>query len=317
MASRLNNLTDLLGDNRLKLILGIIAALAIIIAARGQHMQPRSDIPSEEPTISVYFHETGEIKSMPLETYLVGVVAAEMDPNWPLAALEAQAIVARTFTLKKLQEGPLEGRNAQASTNPKEFQAYEATRVNDRVKQAVSNTRGKIITYQGEPIRAWFHSSSGGKTASAAEGLNFTKESTPYIQPVTDVQQEPSHQWSAKFSAEEVIEAARAVGVELGELTSISIGRRGASGRAETLSINGKEVPAPQFRLAIGDQKMRSTLIDALHLEGNTVYMNGRGFGHGVGMSQWGAWLLAQRGKSAQDIVTYYFKGVQIQDSWQ
>ncbi len=317
MASRLNNLTDLLGDNRLKLILGIIAALAIIIAARGQHMQPRSDIPSEEPTISVYFHETGEIKSMPLETYLEGVVAAEMDPNWPLAALEAQAIVARTFTLKKLQEGPLEGRNAQASTNPKEFQAYEATRVNDRVKQAVSNTRGKIITYQGEPIRAWFHSSSGGKTASAAEGLNFTKESTPYIQPVTDVQQEPSHQWSAKFSAEEVIEAARAVGVELGELTSISIGRRGASGRAETLSINGKEVPAPQFRLAIGDQKMRSTLIDALHLEGNTVYMNGRGFGHGVGMSQWGAWLLAQRGKSAQDIVTYYFKGVQIQDSWQ
>lgn len=317
MASRLNNLTDLLGDNRLKLILGIIAALAIIIAARGQHMQPRSDIPSEEPTISVYFHETGEIKSMPLETYLVGVVAAEMDPNWPLAALEAQAIVARTFTLKKLQEGPLEGRNAQASTDPKEFQAYDGTRVNDRVKQAVSNTRGKIITYQGEPIRAWFHSSSGGKTASAAEGLNFTKESTPYIQPVTDVQQEPSHQWSAKFSAEEVIEAARAVGVELGELTSISIGRRGASGRAETLSINGKEVPAPQFRLAIGDQNMRSTLIDALHLEGNTVYMNGRGFGHGVGMSQWGAWLLAQRGKSAQDIVTYYFKGVQIQDSWQ
>ena len=317
MASRLNNLTDLLGDNRLKLILGIIAALAIIIAARGQHMQPRSDIPSEEPTISVYFYETDEIKSMPLETYLEGVVAAEMDPNWPLAALEAQAIVARTFTLKKLQEGPLEGRNAQASTDPKEFQAYDGTRVNDRVKQAVSNTRGKIITYQGEPIRAWFHSSSGGKTASAAEGLNFTKESTPYIQPVTDVQQEPSHQWSAKFSAEEVIEAARAVGVELGELTSISIGRRGASGRAETLSINGKEVPAPQFRLAIGDQNMRSTLIDALHLEGNTVYMNGRGFGHGVGMSQWGAWLLAQRGKSAQDIVTYYFKGVQVQDSWQ
>lgn len=306
-------------DNRLKLILGVIAALAIIIALRGQQQhEPKAGIPSEEPTISVYFHETGEIKSMPLETYLEGVVAAEMDPNWPLAALEAQAIVARTFTLKKLQEGPLEGRDAQASTDPREFQAYDASKVNDRVKQAVSNTRGKIITYKGEPIRAWFHSSSGGKTASAAEGLNFTKESTPYIQPVTDVQQEPVHQWSAQFSASEVLEAARAVGVDVGgELTSIKIGRRGASGRAETLSINGKEVPAPQFRLAIGDQKMRSTLIDSLQLEEGTVCMKGRGFGHGVGMSQWGAWLLAQRGKSAQEIVTYYFKGVQIQDSWQ
>lgn len=318
MASRFKGAADLLKDNRLMLILGAIAAAAIIMAARGQHMQPKANIPAEEPTISVYFHETGEVKSMPLETYLEGVVAAEMDPNWPLAALEAQAIVARTFTLKKLQEGPLEGRNAQASTDPREFQAYNASKVNDQVKKAVSNTRGKIITYRGEPIRAWFHSSSGGKTASAAEGLNFTKESTPYVQPVTDVQQEPSHEWSAKFSAGEVVEAARAVGVEVGgELNSVKIGRRGASGRAETLSINGKEVPAPQFRLAIGDQKMRSTLIDSLHLDRNTVYMKGRGFGHGVGMSQWGAWLLAQRGKSAQDIVTYYFKGVQIQDSWQ
>lgn len=107
----------------------------------------------------------------------------------------------------------MEGRNTQASTDPKEFQAYDASRVNDRVRQAVSNTRGKIITYREEPIRAWFHSSSGGKTASASEGLNFTKESAPYAQPLTDVQAEPSHQWTARFSAGEVIQAARAVGV--------------------------------------------------------------------------------------------------------
>ena len=179
MAFRFRDAADILRDNRIMVILGVVAAAAILLASRGQQMQPKGNIPTEEPTISVCFHETGEIKSMPLETYLEGVVAAEMDPNWPLAALEAQAIVARTFTLKKLQEGPLEGRNAQASTDPKEFQAYDASRVNDRVRQAVSNTRGKIITYRGEPIRAWFHSSSGGKTASASEGLNFTKESAP------------------------------------------------------------------------------------------------------------------------------------------
>ncbi|HHY11996.1 MAG TPA: SpoIID/LytB domain-containing protein, partial [Firmicutes bacterium] len=264
MAFKFRNAGNLFRDNRLMLILGAIAVAVIIAAARGQYLKPKSKIPSEEPSISVFFHKTGEIKSMPLETYLEGVVAAEMDPNWPLAALEAQAIVARTFTLKKLQEGPVEGRNAQASTDPKEFQAYDAARINDSVKQAVKNTRGQVITYGGEPIRAWFHSSSGGKTASAAEGLNFTKENAPYAQPVTDVQQEPSHEWTCAFSAGEVLQAARAVGVQLDKLTSISIGRRGSSGRAETLKINGKEVPAPQFRLAIGDKTMRSTLIDTL-----------------------------------------------------
>lgn len=317
MAFNSKNIDNLFKDKKLLLILGAIAVAILFAVTKGQYTKPKSTIPSQEPSISVYFHQTGEIKSMPMETYLEGVVAAEMDPKWPLSALEAQAIVARTFTLRKLDEEPLQGRNAQASTDPKEFQAYDASKINDKVKQAVRNTRGKVITYGGEPIIAWFHSSSGGKTASAAEGLNFKKENTPYTQPVTDVQQEPSHVWTATFSAGEIIQAAGKVGVAIDSLTSINIGRRGASGRAETLSINGKEVPAPQFRLAIGDKKMRSTLLDTLVLDGNSVHMKGRGYGHGVGMSQWGAWLLAQRGKNAEEIVTYYFKGVRIENSWE
>lgn len=291
--------------------------MIVFMAIKNQFSTPDSQIVSEEPEISVFFHKTGEVKSMPLETYLEGVIAAEMDPDWPLAALEAQAIVARTFTLKKLEEGPVKGRNAQASTDHKEFQAYDASMINDKVRQAAYNTRGQIITYKGKPIIAWFHSSSGGTTASAAEGLNFTKESAPYAQPVKDVQQEPSHEWACSFSIEEVLEAAKVVGAQLDKITSIDIGRKGSSGRAETLNIAGKQVPAPEFRLAIGDETMRSTLLDTVRLESDSVYMKGRGFGHGVGMSQWGAWLLAQRGKTAHDIVNYYYKGVQIQNVWE
>ncbi len=313
----LKNIEGFFRDNRMRLFWGIVAVFVVVIALRSRHMKLKASIPREEPDISVFFHTTGDIKSMPLETYLEGVVAAEMDPNWPAAALEAQAIVARTFTLKKIQEGPIEGRNAQASTDHKEFQAYDASRVNDKVKQAVKNTRGQIATYGGQPIMAWFHSSSGGTTASASEGLNFTKERTPYTQPVTDVQQEPAHAWSCTLSADKVLEAAKALGASFDDLTSIEIGRKGPSGRTETLRINKKEVSAPQFRLAVGDKTMRSTLIDTLRMEGDSVYMKGRGFGHGVGMSQWGAWILAQRGKSAQEIVTYYFKGVQIHDAWE
>lgn len=316
MVTKPKGFTEMFRSDKWLLIPGIILAVILAIVVRGNRTGSRTTGPSVEPTITVYFHETGQVKSMPLETYLEGVVAAEMDPNWPMEALEAQAIVARTFTLRKMEEGPIPGRGTNASTDPKEFQAYNASRVNDRVKQAVQNTRGKVITYKGKPILAWFHASSGGITASAVEGLGFKKEPTPYASPVPDVQAQPVHTWFYRFPTSEVIRAAAETGVTLDKVTSIQIGRKGPSGRAETLIISGKEVSAPAFRLAIGANKMKSTLLDQVQLEGNSVYMKGRGEGHGVGLSQWGAWLMAQQGKSSEEIVRYYFKGVKIESKW-
>lgn len=274
-------------------------------------------LPTEEPEISLYMHESGETKTMPMETYLQGVVAAEMDPTWPLQALEAQAIVARTFTLKKMATGPLPERGTDASTDPKEFQAYNESRVNENVKLAVADTKGQVITYGGKPIMAWFHASSGGKTATASEGLDFSKERTPYIKSVADVQEEPAHEWRFSFAVKDVEEALKTLGFTVTDINTVKIGRKGPSGRAETLKINDIEVSAPSLRLAIGSEKMRSTLLDSVSLEGDKLHMQGRGFGHGVGMSQWGAWIMAQRGKTAQEIITYYFKGVNIKTAWE
>lgn len=296
---------------------GIILAVVLAVIVRGLRSTPKINLPATEPTISVYMHETGDVKNMPLETYLEGVVAAEMEPSWPLQALQAQAIVARTFTLKKMEEGVIPGRGTQASTDPKEFQAYNAAKVNDRVKQAVQDTRGQIVMYGGKPINAWFHASSGGITASAVEGLGYKKEATPYVSPKNDVQNEPTQTWYKTFSNEEVSRAAASVGAPVGHVTSIKIGRKGPSGRTETLTINGKEVPAPSFRVALGGATMRSTLLDSVGMSGDSITMKGRGYGHGVGMSQWGAWLLAQRGKSAEDIVSYYYSNVKVQKQWQ
>jgi len=303
-------------DQRWLIIPGIILAIILAVIVRGQRNAPAPGTPSKEPTISVFMHDTGQVKTMPLESYLEGVVAAEMEPSWPLQALEAQAIVARTFTMKKIADGGVSSRGTNASTDPKEFQAYDASRVNDKVKQAVQNTRGQVVTYGGKPINAWFHASSGGITAGAVEGLGYRKEATPYVIPVNDAQAEPAHPWYQTFSNEEVSKAAAAVGVNVGRVSSIRIGRKGPSGRAETLYINGKEVPAPSFRIAIGDKTMRSTLLDDVRMDGDSVFMKGRGYGHGVGMSQWGAWMMAQQGKSAKDIVSYYYRGVKMQTLW-
>lgn len=303
-------------SNNLLWVPVVVLAVVVSLVVRGNRQDPGAALPDKEPTISVFLHNTGETVSMPLETYLEGVVAAEMDPNWPLSALEAQAIVARTFTLKRMESGPIQGKGTDASTDPREFQAYNKERVNDRVRKAVQNTRGQLITYRGKPIIAWFHASSGGKTASAVEGLNFRKESAPYAAPVTDLPANTIKPWFHTFTASEILAAASAQGQKFDQLTSIRIGKKGPSGRAETLIINDKEVSAPAFRLAVGDREMKSTFLDEVRMEGNSVVMKGRGDGHGVGMSQWGAWLLAQRGKSAQDIVHYYFKGIKLQHAW-
>ena len=299
------------------IIPGIALAIILAMVVRGSRSRQEVALPDSEPTISVYMHETGEVRNMPLETYLEGVVAAEMDPSWPIEALRAQAIVARTFTIKKLSEGGVPQRGTHASTDPNEFQAYNADRINDRVKQAVRDTRGQVILYGGQPINAWFHASSGGVTASAVEGLGYQKEKTPYVAPKTDVQKEPTQTWYKVFSNEEVARAATKVGVPIDRVESIRIGRKGPSGRAEVLVINGKEVPAPAFRVALGAAAMRSTLLDAVYMSGDSIVMKGRGYGHGVGMSQWGAFILAQRGQNAEDIIKYYFSNVEVKKIWE
>lgn len=271
----------------------------------------------KEPTISVYFHETDDVREMKIEEYLEGVVAGEMNPGWPREALAAQAIVARTFTWKKILDGGVPERGTDASTNEQEFQAYSAEAVTDAVEDAVRMTRGEIVTHQGEPILAWFHASSGGRTATAQEGLEFDDEPTPYIQVVKDVDLTEDLEWQRSFSLQEIETAAREVGVNTGPVRSIKIGRKGPSGRALTLRINGKTVSAPQFRLALGSEAMRSTLLTSISISGGKVMMRGRGFGHGVGLSQWGAWSMSNDGKSPEEIVSFYFKNTRIERLWE
>lgn len=283
---------------------------------------PVRDRRGEEPTISLYLTKTGEIRRMKLDDYVQGVVAAEIDPDWPEEALKAQAILARTFTLQKMAEGTVrQKRGTDASDDPEEFQAYDATRVNDRIRRAVEATRGLVVTYEGRPIRAWFHSHSGGRTATAREGLNFDKEPTPYIRSIKDpasLQGAPADRksWTAAFSPAEVARAACAAGKEVGEIRSISIGEKGPSGRAMTLEINGTTVPAADLRRALGSDRMRSTLLDEVSLAGGKVTMKGRGWGHGVGMSQWGAAAMARQGKKAEDIIRFYFQGISLERRW-
>lgn len=273
------------------------------------------------PVLRVYDVKNEQIERLSVEEYLPAVLAGEMAGDWPLEALKAQAILARTFVLQFVTQKTSMYDGADISTDIKEAQAYDAAGVNERIRQAVAQTRGLVLNAGGELPYAWFHAHSGGLTARAKEGLDYEKAEPSYTQCVKGMENdeappEAAH-WEATFTAEEVLAAARDAGASVSELTGISIGQRGESGRATTLLISGREVSAPAFRLAIGSTKMRSCLIESLRVEDGQVIMSGKGYGHGVGMSQWGAYAMAQAGKTAQEIVLHYFTGVTLDRAWE
>ena len=274
------------------------------------------------PVLKVYDVKNEKLEELSVEEYLPAVLAGEMAGDWPLEALKAQAILARTFVLQFVSQKESMYPGADISTDIREAQAYDPSGVNDRIRDAVKQTRGMVLNAGGELPYAWFHAHSGGLTARAKEGLDYEKAEPGYTRCVKGMENDEAPpeaaNWSATFTGAEVLAAAKEAGAgDIAELTGISVGQRGESGRATTLLISGKEVSAPAFRIAIGSTKMRSCLLESLKIEDGQVVMRGKGYGHGVGMSQWGAYAMAKEGRTAEEIVTHYFAGVTIDRAWQ
>ena len=267
-----------------------------------------------QPTIKMYDVNTKEIKEMELEEYLKGVLAGEMFNNWSLEALKAQAILARTFTLQYLQNSTSKYEGADISNDITEAQAYDESKINDSIENAVNETRGKVIMSDGKLIEAWFHSNSGGKTTTANTGLGFLGEEnhTKTADSPETAENSENYNWSATFTKSEILSALREMGVSVSSLSSFIVGEKDESGRATTFRMGDSEFSANTFRLKIGSTKMKSTLIDDIVVSANSIAFTGRGYGHGVGMSQWGAKIMAEEGKTADEIIEYYFENIDI-----
>lgn len=275
-----------------------------------------------EPSLMVYIAEEGAVQEMDFEDYIAGVVAGEMDPTWPTEALAAQAIIARTFTLQKIAEdGGVPERNAHASTDIEEFQAYSAEDITDEVREAVQMTRGQVACYNNEFIRGWFSAYAGPRTAHADEGLAFEGGNPPYIHvvdsPGQDIIPEEEGEWSESFPLDQVRNVViEATGEDPGEITQVEIKEFGASGRAAVIQVNDTEITGPGLRLGLGSTEMRSNFLEELSVADGMLRMSGSGFGHGVGLCQWGARALAEDGRSAEEIVHYFYKDINLAKVW-
>ncbi|TCT19671.1 SpoIID/LytB domain protein [Melghiribacillus thermohalophilus] len=287
-----------------------------------------------------------------LEDYLKGVVPFEVYPSWEMETLKAQSLAARTYAITHLNQD-------QMMNDTVQFQAYGGYIDFEKTKQAVEETKGQIITYDGRPIGAFYSASNGGITENNANVWGgkalryFPIQKDPYdpVLPweftlhqtqinIEDINWDVENIWDQLQEKDEKITSnmkrwLKRKGV-FGDIKILSIPRftmsseRNESGRALKGSISIvymqrmfdgmillgqktlKNVPMSHIRPMIGGTIFKSYLIDSLEKENGVYVMKGRGFGHGVGMSQWGANGMAEEGKTYREIIDYYYPGTSI-----
>jgi len=293
-------------------VLIIVVAMTSLPEAQRKPAPPKTRM-AQEPTITLRIASSGETRKMLLEEYVAGAVAGQMKNDWPAEALKAQAIVARTFVVQRLLSGEKSRFGTDLSTDPAEALPYDPSGITPAMSSAARQTRGLVLTYGGNPILAFFHPCSGGKTATAAEGLGVTMSPTPYLIVVDDgpCSAPDLENWQSSFA---VADVAKELGI--GRFKTASIISRGPSGRAWTVLLGNQSVSAVGLRNLLGPDKMKSTLLTSFSVVDGQLRISGKGSGHGVGMSQWGARDRAVRGETARLILATYYPGTLVERFW-
>ena len=265
---------------------------------------------SKYATIKLYHTKTSEVEELSLDEYLYGVVSSEMPANFEKEALKAQAVVARTYTLYQIINS--NGKHGEAGIcddstccqawiskddRMAKWDANEAEANWEKIVDAVDSTQGQIITYNGEPIDAFFHSNSGGVTETAANvwgGTNY-----PYLQSVETSGEDGYSQYNSEveISKEELIEKLKQkhsdISINFDEQDCIKIIEYTESGRVKTMKFGNVEIAGTEVRSLLG---LKSTNF-SFEITENSIKFFVIGYGHGVGMSQTGADSMAKSRK--------------------
>lgn len=253
------------------------------------------------------------VNEIDVEDYLKGVLPWESNPEWPKEALKAQAVVSRTYAIFKNienQDFPFTLSSDVGS------QVYSGKSIEHPLSnQAVDQTRGEILTYRGKIFPAFFHSTCGGGTTRA--DYQWKIEAHPSLKGVECpfCQASKYYAWKAELSVSEVQRLLAKKGYALSDIQDVTPEEPDDSGRPRFLAIRHAagtlKLSANEFRLAVGPDRIRSTRIKVAK-EGDRLMVKGRGWGHGVGMCQFGAKHLAELGYRYADILRYYYPGSEI-----
>lgn len=240
------------------------------------------------------------INVLPLEEYLLGVLPLEMPRSFPEEALLAQAVLARTYAISRLSpKAPYD-----LCATPL-CQAYGGMGVETPVhREAVEATRGQVVTFGGRPVSALYHSDSGGMTAASEEVYG---RFVPYLRPRPDPYS-PRKAWAVRIPWPRLLDLAP-WGRLGGRQEGLVLLGRSESGRAYRIRTFGKELEGPKATRFLRSLGLPSTSLEEVQTLPEGILVRGRGAGHGLGLSQWGAKGMAEAGYGYREILGYYFPG--------
>lgn len=286
---------------------------------------------SSDRNVSVYLNKTQSVENVSLEKYVMGVIAAEMPAKFELEALKAQAVAARTFIARRLVAGDTSGVPGnvadvtdtvahQAYLSQDELASWSKNGNGDKLaklQQAVQETEGIIMTYEGKPITASFFSASGGYTENSED---YWSGAIPYLRSVPspwDQKLQENNEVTVAFSMEELfqklelptpaIPAASISDKSINSLFKIISTTKG--GKVKEIAINGAHMTGREVREKLD---LRSSQFK-INYKDSKIQITTYGYGHGVGMSQWGAEGMAQSGYAAPQILKYYYTGISFE----
>lgn len=265
-------------------------------------------------TVRVKKEATGEIVTVPFEEYVKGVLAGEMPISFEKEALKAQAVAARSYVLKKMEDSKNKDYDVVDTVMNqvylddnylKEKWQDKFDEKNNKLKEVIIETRGEYLTYNGEVAEAFFFSTSTGKTENSGEV--FVTQ-LPYLKSVDsswDEEVSPVFNDREEYS---VSDFCTRLNVPYKEKISIQIIKTTSTGRIKQIKINGVELTGNQVTSALN---LRSTYF-TINQTGSNVIIETKGYGHGVGMSQYGALAMSKKGYTYDEILKYYYQGVEI-----
>ncbi len=263
----------------------------------------------ENKTMVTIYRSNGTIETIELEEYIIGVVAIEMPASFHIEALKAQSIAARTYALKAIQDNKVltDDVKTQSYRDKNQLKVMWGASFDtyyNKVKKAVEATKGLVITYNNQYIDALYHSTSNGYTESSYEVFGY---SHPYLVSVNsswDINAS-SFLRQVSFSFDNL---EKILGIDFNKETLVEIIARTSSGRVSRLRIDDNYYSGIEFRNLLG---LRSTDFD-INVDSDKVIVTTRGYGHGVGMSQYGANGMANNGKTYAEILKHYYQGTTI-----
>lgn len=245
------------------------------------------------------------INELPVEEYIENVVAAEIGTSWEIEAIKAQAVISRTYAIYKIM---LSGTSRFNITSSVLHQAYKGNNTNVQIAYAVRETKGEILTYNGKPIEALYHSTCGGKTEDSAEvfGRNY-----PYLKPVeSGCPLSPYWSWERKIPVAEIEKAVNIKGIKAVTINSFT-----STNRVRDLLIESETgktiIKATELRKLLGWKRLPSTSFN-LSKSGDSMIFDGKGYGHGVGLCQWSALQMAKEGRKYKEILSFFYPGTEI-----